>query len=147
MYLPNSYFDKVLGRASASYLRQTSKTVGKRKPAEAHQLEAFELFQAPRREFKLSASPLWARVTKDALRHEAALGVPSKKSDDATRVAQPGERARVRAAVRPPPPPAPDGFKARARRNAKRAAERAAAASAAGGSAEAMPQRDADGGA
>lgn len=77
MYLPNSFFDKVLGRAG--YLRQTSKTVGKRKPAAAHQVEAFELFQASRREFKLSASALWERVARDAQKHEQALGLTAGK--------------------------------------------------------------------
>jgi hypothetical protein len=38
--------------------------------AQPHQAEAFELFEAPRREFRLSGSPLWARVQKDAQRHE-----------------------------------------------------------------------------
>ncbi len=77
MYLPNSVFDKVLGRAG--YLRQSSKTVGKRRPAQPHNVEAFELFQAPRREFKLSASALWTRVTRDAQKHELALGVSTRK--------------------------------------------------------------------
>jgi hypothetical protein len=76
MYLPNSVFDKVLGRAS--YVRQSSKTVVKRKPAQPHNVEAFELFNAPRREFKLSASALWARVTRDAQKHEQALGLSAK---------------------------------------------------------------------
>ncbi|MSP63344.1 MAG: hypothetical protein EXR72_23975 [Myxococcales bacterium] len=77
MYLPNSFFDRVLGRAG--YLRKTSQTVGKRRPAEPHPIEAYELFQAERREFKLSASALWARVAKDARRHERALGVSPGK--------------------------------------------------------------------
>jgi hypothetical protein len=41
-------------------------------------VEAFELFQAPRREFKLSASALWTRVTRDAQKHEQALGLSTK---------------------------------------------------------------------
>ncbi len=73
MYLPNTFFDKVLRRAS--YLRQTSKTVAKRRPAEPHQVEAFDLFQASRREFKLSESALWVRVARDAQKHEQALGL------------------------------------------------------------------------
>jgi hypothetical protein len=77
MYLPNSFFDRVLGRAG--YLRQTKNTVGKRNPVEPHQTEAFELFQAPRQEFKLSESPLWARVVRDARRHEQVLGVREPK--------------------------------------------------------------------
>lgn len=73
MYLPNSYFDKVLGRAS--YLRATNNKVKKRKPAEPHQVEIFNLFQSPRCEFRLSESPLWARVSRDAARHDRALGL------------------------------------------------------------------------
>lgn len=74
MYLPNSYFEKVLGRAS--YLRQSAKKVAKRRRAEAHQVEILELFQSERREFKLSESALWARVSRDAARHGSALGLP-----------------------------------------------------------------------
>lgn len=61
MYLPNTYFDRVLGRAT--YLRRSEGK--KRRPTEPHQLEIFELFQAERREFRLSQSPLWARICKD----------------------------------------------------------------------------------
>lgn len=77
MYLPNSYFEKVLGRAG--YLRQTAKKVTKRKRIEAHQIEIFELFQSQRREFKLSESPLWARVSRDAARHRSALGLRERE--------------------------------------------------------------------
>jgi hypothetical protein len=73
MYLPNQFFDKVLGRAG--YLRHSSKVVKMRRPVEPHQTEAFDLFCAPRREFNLSASALWARVARDARRHGQALGV------------------------------------------------------------------------
>jgi hypothetical protein len=74
MYLPNSFFDKVLRRAS--YLRQSSKRgVKRRNPISDHQQEVFELFNASRREFRLSDSALWARVTQDVRRHDEALGV------------------------------------------------------------------------
>jgi hypothetical protein len=89
MYLPNSYFDKVLGRAS--YLRATTKKVTKRKPAEAHQIEIFRLFQSPRREFKLSESPLWARVSRDAARHDRALGLTEKRAKPGNYMSGQGE--------------------------------------------------------
>lgn len=68
--LPNDFFDKVLGRAS--YLRSSTGTVSNRRPVQAHQLEAFELFNSPRREFRLSESALWTRVNRDADRHPDA---------------------------------------------------------------------------
>lgn len=77
MYLPNSYFERVLTRAG--YLRQTAKKVTNRKRIEAHQIEIFELFQSQRRSFKLSESPLWAKVSRDATRHRAALGLGERE--------------------------------------------------------------------
>lgn len=71
LYLPNAYFDKVLGRAG--YLRKSAGKVGQRRKVEPHQVEAFELFRAPEREFRLSESALWARVQSDARRHAEAL--------------------------------------------------------------------------
>lgn len=62
MHLPNTYFERILGRAS--YLRQTEGKVKKRKPTEIHQ-EIFDLFQAKRKEFRLSESLLWAEISKD----------------------------------------------------------------------------------
>lgn len=61
-YLPNTYFDRILGRAS--YLRRTEGKVKKRKPTEIHQ-EIFNLFQVERQEFRLSESLLWAKISKD----------------------------------------------------------------------------------
>jgi hypothetical protein len=69
MYLPNAFFDRVFSRAS--YIR--NRPVKRRQPVEPHQLEIFELFQSARREFRLSQSPLWARITKDLNRHPRAL--------------------------------------------------------------------------
>lgn len=71
LYLPNAFFDKVLGRAS--YLRQTAGRVRQRRKEEPHQREVFELFNAPEREFRLMSSPLWARVQRDVRRHTTAL--------------------------------------------------------------------------
>ncbi len=67
LYLPNAFFDKVLKRAS--YLRESERRGVKRRPVEPYQTEIFELFCAPDREFRLSNSPLWARVSRDAERH------------------------------------------------------------------------------
>lgn len=66
LYLPNAFFDKVLTRAS--YLRESARRGVKRKPVEPYQIEIFELFQAPEKIFRLSESPLWARVCRDAAR-------------------------------------------------------------------------------
>jgi hypothetical protein len=71
--LPNDFFDKVLGRAS--YLRRTVGRVSKRLAAQPHQIEAFELFNAPHKEFLLSESALWGRVDRDAVRHPKTLGL------------------------------------------------------------------------
>lgn len=70
LYLPNAFFDKVLKRAG--YLRQTRDKVGQRRDVEPYQVEIFELFCAPDREFRLSESPLWERVKRDATRHPKA---------------------------------------------------------------------------
>lgn len=67
MHLPNRFFEQVLGRAG--YLRRSSAKVGRRRTVEAHQVEAFELFCAARREFALSASPLWQRVLANATKY------------------------------------------------------------------------------
>lgn len=71
MRLPNDFFDKVLRRAS--YLRSSSGKVSSRRPAAAHQTEAFELFNFPYREFRLSDSLLWERICRDAARYPEAL--------------------------------------------------------------------------
>jgi hypothetical protein len=70
--LPNDFFDKVLRRAA--YLRSSSGKVARRKPATPHQVEAFELFNASRRGFRLSESALWARICRDAATHPGTLG-------------------------------------------------------------------------
>jgi ribonuclease HI len=74
MYLPNTYFDRVLGRAG--YLRQSAARVQQRRPVQPHQQEIFELFQAAHRDFRLSKSPLWSRILRDVKRHPRALGHP-----------------------------------------------------------------------
>jgi hypothetical protein len=71
--LPNDFFDKVLGRAS--YLRRTSGKVSRRLAAQPHQIEAFELFNAAHREFRLSESALWERICRGAVRHPRTLGI------------------------------------------------------------------------
>lgn len=71
LYLPNAFFDKVLGRAG--YLRQSARKVATRRKAEPYQVEIFDLFCAPGREFRLSESALWTRVERDARRHEEAM--------------------------------------------------------------------------
>lgn len=77
LYLPNAFFDKVLKRAG--YLRQSAGKVGRRREVEPHQVEAFELFSTPEREFRLSESALWTRVQRDARRHaEAMTGEPTR---------------------------------------------------------------------
>ena len=73
LQLPNDFFDKVLGRAQ--YLRSSSRKVSVRRPLQPHQVEAFELFNAPYREFRLSESPLWERIRRDAGRHPRTLGL------------------------------------------------------------------------
>lgn len=78
MRLPNDFFDKILGRAS--YLRRTEGRVARRFPPQPHQVEIVELFNAELHEFKLSTSPLWERVCRDARRHPASLGVDSTGS-------------------------------------------------------------------
>jgi ribonuclease HI len=70
--LPNDFFDKVLSRAA--YLRSSSRKVSTRRPPQPHQIEAFELFNAPHLEFRLSESPLWERIRRDAARHPRTLG-------------------------------------------------------------------------
>lgn len=72
MRLPNDFFDKILRRGS--YLRRTEGKVYRRRPPQDHQTEIFELFNADHREFRLSDSPLWARVCHDARNHPDALG-------------------------------------------------------------------------
>lgn len=67
MQLPNRFFEQVLGRAG--YLRQSSRSVKSRRPLEPHQLEAYELFCAERREFALSTSPLWQRVLANSQKY------------------------------------------------------------------------------
>lgn len=73
MYLPNSFFEKVLGRAA--YLRETAMNVKERRPIGPPQQEAFDLFNAPRKLFHLSESALWARVLADSRRHPDAMGI------------------------------------------------------------------------
>jgi ribonuclease HI len=72
MYLPNTFFDRVLGRAG--YLRRSEGRVQRRRPVEPHQQEIFELFQAVHRDFRLSQSLLWGRILRDVKRHPRALG-------------------------------------------------------------------------
>jgi hypothetical protein len=62
MHLPNTYFDRILRRAS--YLRQTEGKVKKRKPPTKIHQEIFDLFQAERQEFRLSESLLWVEISK-----------------------------------------------------------------------------------
>jgi len=71
--LPNDFFDKVLRRAS--YLRSSSRKVSRRRPPQSHQIEAFELFNTLRREFRLSESALWERIRRDSGRHPRTLGI------------------------------------------------------------------------
>jgi hypothetical protein len=61
LYLPNTYFDRILRRAA--YLRRSEGKVKKRKPTEMHQ-EIFDLLQAERQEFQLSKSLLWTEISK-----------------------------------------------------------------------------------
>lgn len=73
MRLPNDFFDKIFRRAS--YLRRTDGKVERRYPPAPHQVEIFELFNSVDRQFRLSDSPLWQRVSRDAVKHVDALGV------------------------------------------------------------------------
>ena len=70
VYLTALPYDEVLRRLHA--LR-----AWRRREVEPHQVEAFELFRTPEREFRLSESALWTRVQRNARRHaEAMTGEP-----------------------------------------------------------------------
>jgi len=73
MRLPNDFFDKIFRRAA--YLRRTDGKVKRRYPPDPHQVEIFELFNSVDRQFPLSDSPLWQRVSRDAVKHVDVLGV------------------------------------------------------------------------
>lgn len=73
MYLPNEFFDKVLGRAA--YLRSSAKVVRKRRELKPYQIEQYELFNSHNCRINLRDSPLWQRVIADAANHPDALGL------------------------------------------------------------------------
>lgn len=78
MYLPNAFFDSVLHRAS--YLRRSVNVVRARRPLQPYQREQYELFNSPRRQFKLANSALWQRVFSGATTHPDALGLEGHTS-------------------------------------------------------------------
>lgn len=78
--LPNDFFDNVLRRGQ--YLRSSSRKVSTRRPLQPHQTEAFELFNAACREFRLSESALWERICRDASRHPTTLGLGPQQLDN-----------------------------------------------------------------
>ena len=51
-----------------------SRKVSRRRAAQAHQIEAFELFNSSHLEFRLRESALWERICRDAVRRPRTLG-------------------------------------------------------------------------